>query len=141
PARLIDATHVPPVLTMPGELVTLRYDIYCPPPDGSKTDDCDAAGTVYVRAGDSGPFRALPLAPDRRAAEGRWAARVAAAIAGTRAGFTYYAVVRNRATGASLTVPDGGAAAPQRSYPMGSPVVVDLGAHAFGRTRAAAGRV
>src|SRR4051812_34501658 len=33
PARLIDATHVPPLITVPGESVTLRYDIYCPPPE------------------------------------------------------------------------------------------------------------
>src|SRR6187455_804863 len=60
PARLIDATHLPPLITVPGEQVTLRYDIYCPPPDGAATDACDGAGTVYARAGTSGPFRAFP---------------------------------------------------------------------------------
>ena len=83
----------------PGEPVTLRYDVYCPPPEGAATDECDAAGTVYVRAGDAGAFRPFPLQLDRHAAEGRWAARVPADIARSRAGFSYYAVLRNRAAG------------------------------------------
>jgi len=140
PARIIDATHVPPVLTLPGEPVTLRYDIYCQPPAGSAGDECDAAGTVYVRAGDAGAFRPLPLALDRRAAEGRWAGRVPADIARSRDGFSYYAVLRNRAAGTEMTLPAGGAAAPQRAYAMSAPVAVELGAHSFGRTRAATAR-
>src|SRR5919108_1706682 len=46
--RMIDATHLPPLLTVRGEPVTLRYDIYCPPPAGSGGDTRDAARTGYV---------------------------------------------------------------------------------------------
>ena len=56
---LIDATHVPPVLTLPGEPVTLRYGLVCTPrADGLP---CDGSGTVYARAGQAGAFRAYPL--------------------------------------------------------------------------------
>ena len=139
-ARIIDATHVPPVLTVPGEPVTLRYDVYCPPPEGAPGDECDAAGTVYVRAGDAGTFRPFPLGLDRHAAEGRWAARVPADIARSRDGFSYYAVLRNRAAGAQVTLPAGGAAAPQRAYAATAPIPVELGVHAFGHSRAATAR-
>jgi hypothetical protein len=140
-AGMIDATHLPPLLTVRGEPVTLRYDIYCPPPAGSAGDACDAAGTVYVRAGDSGLFRPLPLELDRGAVEGRYAAQLPPALAASPSGFSYYAVVRNRATGATLTLPSGGAAAPHRSWPLTEPIDVDLGSHAFGRTRAPTARV
>src|SRR4029079_1963142 len=56
-------------------------------------------------------------------------------------GFSYYAVLRNEATGASLTVPSAGAAAPQLSLPLEHAVVVDLGAHRFGSTAHAGARV
>src|SRR3954454_14270980 len=136
PARLIDATHVPPLITVPGEQVTLRYDLYCPPPDGAATNACDGAGTVYARAGISGPFRAIPLQLDRKASEGRYAARLPEAIAGSPTGFSYYAMLRNRATGTSTTLPPGGASAPQRSYRAAAPLDVDLGVHRFGLRRA-----
>jgi hypothetical protein len=134
-ARVIDATHVPPLLTVPGEPVTLRYDIYCPPPEGSASDACDAAGTVYVRAGNAGSFQPLPLVLDRTAPEGRYAAQMPKALAASPTGFSYYAVVRNRSTGATLTLPSGGAAAPQRSWPLAGAIDVELGAHVFGRGR------
>src|SRR5438093_1002820 len=60
PVPAIDAAHVPPLLTLPGEAVTLRYDVYCVQESG----DCDPGGTVYVRAGQSGAFQALPLQLD-----------------------------------------------------------------------------
>ncbi|MFN2470443.1 MAG: hypothetical protein ABR583_05535 [Gaiellaceae bacterium] len=141
PARLIDAAHVPALLTVPGEPVELRYDIYCPPPDGHEGAPCDASGSVFVRRGAAGPFRELPLVLDEGAPEGRYVARVPAALAADPSGFDYYAVVRNRQTGAALTVPGGGAAAPQRSLPIRGARVVDLGVHAFGRTIAATERV
>ena len=140
PARLIDATHVPPAITVPGEPVTLRYDVYCPPPDAA-TDACDGAGTVYARAGTAGPFRAFPLRVDPRASEGRYAARLPDGIAASPAGFTYYAVLRNAATGATTTLPPGGASAPQRSYRAQAAIDVDLGAHRFGAPRAPSTRV
>src|SRR5438128_10830714 len=78
PARLIAATHLPPLLTAAGEAVTLRYDVYCPPPgnDPESGAPCDAGGTVYVRPGGAGTFRQLPLRLDATASEGRYVAVV-----------------------------------------------------------------
>ena len=143
PGRLIDAAHVPPLLTAAGERVRLRYDIYCTAPDGDPDSGapCDAEGTVYIRSGSSGPFRALPLHLDPDVAEGRYVADVPEKLASAGDGFAYYAVLRNRRSGAALTLPPGGSAAPQRSVPLGRAVTVDLGAHVFGATRGADARV
>ncbi len=133
---------MPPLLTVAGEVTRLSYDVYCPAPGGTESGaPCDAAGTAYVRAGDTGAFQPLTLSRDPTAAEGRYGARVPSALAEAPAGFSYYAVVRNRATGATLTVPAGGASAPQRSLPLRAPVEVDLGAHLFGHGRAPDERV
>ena len=143
PAGLIEAAHLPPLLTVKGEPVVLRYDIYCAPPGGDPESGapCDGGGTVYVRAGDAGPFRALPLLLDTTASEGRYAADVPADIAGSHDGFSYYAVLRSNTSGAVSVVPAGGATAPQRSRPLGKPALVQLGEHAFGVPARAAARV
>ena len=135
----VEATHLPPLLTILGEPVTLRYDVYCVGSDDPAAE-CDAGGTVYVRAGDSGQYEALPLRLDPAAVDGRYAARVPPAL--VRSGFSYYAVLRDARTGASTTLPESGAAAPETSVPLGdSTISVDLGEHAFGRTRRADARV
>jgi hypothetical protein len=133
----VEATHLPPLLTAAGEAVTLRYDVYCVGSD-DPTAPCIPAGTVWVRAGDSGSFQALPLTAEPGVA-GRLSVRVAAAL--VRSGFSYYAVLRDIRTGASTMVPSAGAAAPERSLPLGTPAVVDLGEHGFGATRRADARV
>ncbi len=134
----IEATHLPPLLTTPGEQVELRYDIYClgGEDDPADTPTCDADGTVFVRAGSSGPFREVPLSLDAAAPEGRYVARVPEAIVASPAGFSYYAVLRSATSGAALKLPAGGAAAPQRSLRLERSVDVRLGAHRFGATRA-----
>jgi hypothetical protein len=142
PTAIIDAAHVPPLLTIPGEPVTLRYAIVCP---GGGSDPfagvCDASGDVYARTGTSGPFTRLPLRRTADSLDGRYAVDVTADVAGSADGFSYYAVLRNDATGATMTLPAGGAAAPQRSLPLARPVVVRLGRHSFGSPRAADTRV
>ena len=137
---LIDATHLPPLLTMPGEPVRLGYDITCVAP-GPDPEACRAGGSVFLRAGQSGAFREFPLQRDSGGQVGGWYADVPADIASSASGFSYYAVLRNLTTGASTTLPAGGAAAPQRSYPMREPVTVDLGTHKFGAVQAADARV
>jgi hypothetical protein len=144
PARLIAATHLPPLLTAAGEAVTLRYDIYCAPPgnDPESGAPCDAGGTVYVRPGGAGPFRPLPLRPDATASEGRYVAVVPPNVAGDARGFSYYAVLRSNTTAAKVTLPAGGPLAPQRSRPLGATTApVSLGTHAFGSPHAATARV
>jgi hypothetical protein len=143
PGSLIQATHLPPLLTLAGEATTLRYDVYCAPPgaDPESGAPCAAAGTVYIRAGDAGPFRAVPLQLDEAAAQGRYAAAVPADIATSQSGFSYYAVLSSTTSGATTVLPSGGASAPQRSRPLVRPVEVRLGDHVFGSARAATQRV
>jgi hypothetical protein len=140
---MIDAAHVPPLLTVPGKPVALRYAIVCPAPGDVPFGGapCDASGDVYIRAGSAGPYTRMPLRRMADAVDGRYVLDVPPWIAGSRDGFSYYAVLRNEATGASLTLPAGGAAAPQRSLPLEHAVTVDLGRHPFGETRAPDERV
>ena len=142
---LIDATHLPPLLTAPGEEVVLRYDPHCASADEGAEDPasdpgaCSPAGMVFLRAGMAGPFQPVPLAIDPSADEGRWVARVPAAIAASRRGFSYYASFR--AGSVDVTLPSGGASSPHRSLPMGRALQVSLGPHVFGRFRTADQRV
>jgi hypothetical protein len=144
---VLDATHLPPLLTIPGEEVVLRYDMHCAAvSEGAEeaapeSGGCNPGGTVNVRAGMSGPFQPLHLAIDPGAAEGRWAARLPAAIASSRRGFSYYAVLRSGVDDLTTTLPPGGPLSPHRSFPLGRAVQVSLGAHVFGRTSAADQRV
>jgi hypothetical protein len=48
---------------------------------------------------------------------------------------SYYAVLRDNATGATVTVPSGGADAPQTSVPLHDALPVPLGRHVFGDLR------
>jgi hypothetical protein len=129
----VDAVHVPPVLTRASEPVTLRYAIVCAPRDDG--EPCDGSGSVFVRAGQSGPFQQLALTRGEDSRDGRYFVDVPREIASSRAGFSYYATLRDRASGASITVPAGGSAAPQRSVPLSVAASVALGEHVFGRDR------
>src|SRR5947209_3492682 len=64
-----------------------------------------------------------------------------AAVAASPDGFSYYATLRDNATGETTTLPAAGAAAPQNSYPIADATTVDLGPHRFGATRAPDARV
>jgi hypothetical protein len=134
----VEGSHVPPVLTLPGEPVRLRYAIVCRPRDDG--EPCKASGEVYVRPGQSGGFERLALTRGDDSRDGRYFVDLPSAIAGSRQGFSYYAVLRDDSTGAAVTVPSGGAAAPQRSLPLRGAAQIDLGLHSFGRIRAADAR-
>ena len=137
----IDATHLPPLLTAPGEHVELRYDVYCAS-EAEPDAGCDASGSVFIRAGERGPFQQLPLRVDPQAAVGRLVTDVPIDVAESRDGFSYYATfTRPGPTAAELTVPAGGADAPQRSLPLGRSIDVRLGKHVFGQTRRPDARV
>jgi hypothetical protein len=140
PATLMEATHLPPLLTA-GERVELRYDVYCAAPDTVPDRTCEATGTVFVRPGDTGPFQELAVREDRAASAGRFVVAVPAPIARSADGFTYYAVFRSDESGATAMLPAGGPAAPQRSLPLGRGIEVALGAHDFGHGRQGDARV
>jgi hypothetical protein len=138
----ITAAHVPPLLTLPGEDVRLRYALVCPPPAGDASPGaCDGSGDVFIRVGRSGPFERLALTRGADSAEGRYFVDVPRRIASAADGFSYYAVLRDRAHGAELTIPAGGTDAPQESLPLRRPVTVKLGEHVFGETRRRDARV
>jgi hypothetical protein len=136
---LLEATHLPLLLSAPGEPVVLRYDVYCG--SGAPGATCDASGSVFVRANGSGEFRDVALEEDAGAESGRLTAAVPGEIAGSPNGFSYYAVLGSAAAGRSVTLPAGGASAPHRSYPLGRSRSVSLGAHKFGSARVADERI
>jgi hypothetical protein len=141
---LLDATHLPPLLTIPGEEVVLRYDVHCASAvEGSEDaasdpDGCNPEGMVFVRAGTSGPFQPVPLT---LGADGQWTAHVPGAIARSRRGFSYYAVLRSASADVTTMLPAGGASSPHRSLPLERAVHESLGRHGFGHTREADERV
>jgi hypothetical protein len=135
----VDAVHIPPVLTRAGEPVTLRYAIVCAPRDDG--EPCDGSGSLFVRAGQSGPFQQLTLRRGEDSSVGRYFVDLPRGLASSRAGFSYYATLRDGANGATITVPAGGGAAPQRSVPLRDAAEIALGVHAFGRDRAPDERV
>ena len=135
----VDAVHIPPVLTRAGEPVTLRYAIVCAPRDDG--EPCDGSGSVFVRAGEGGAFQQLTLKRGEDSSEGRYFVDLPREIASSGEGFSYYALLRDGANGATITVPAGGSAAPQRSVPLRDAAEVALGPHVFGRDRAPDERV
>ena len=139
PPALIDAAHVPPLLRLPGEPVRLRYSIVCTPRDDGLP--CAGSGIVYIRGGEGGQFRPLALRRGVDSKDGRYYVDVPPELASSPGGFSYYAVLRDDSTGATMTVPSGGAAAPQASLPLHGAIAVDLGRHLFGRVRAPDARI
>jgi hypothetical protein len=155
----LDATHVPPLLTALDEPVHLAYDLNCASDDTPEA--CEGTGTVYLRRGTGGPFTAYTLAFDRSAPSERYKLAVPDEIAHAADGFSYYAVLRESTSGGTVTIPAGGADAPDTSVPldaqaqpsgagatvarMGRAVrsytAVRLGRHRFGATRRATARV
>jgi hypothetical protein len=129
----VEGSHIPPVLTLPGESVRLRYAIVCNPRDNG--EPCDGSGEVYARAGQSGPFQRLALTRGADSRDGRYFVDLPASIAASGRGFSYYAVLRDSSTGDAVTLPSGGAAAPERSLPLRHAASIDLPAHSFGQTR------
>jgi hypothetical protein len=138
-AASIDAAHVPPLLVLPGEQVTLRYAIVCPPRDDGAP--CDGSGAVYARAGQSGVYRSFPLQRGAESKDGRYFVELPPEIARARDGFSYYAVLRDDASGVTMTLPAGGATAPQRSLRLSKPSEIKLASHVFGHARQADARV
>jgi hypothetical protein len=136
---LINGAHVPPILALPGEAISLRYAIVCAPREDGRP--CAGSGEVYARAGQTGIFRRFVLQRGDDSKEGRYFVDLPQEIAASREGFSYYAVLRDDATGATLSIPTGGAVAPQRSFPLSNPIEIGLGVHSFGHTRKADARV
>jgi hypothetical protein len=135
PQAVLEATHLPPLLTLPGEPSTLTYEVHCVPAELEDPEQaCDTSGSVYVRATGGTAFSAVPLEPSVSNGLRQLTAAVPAEIAARPGGFEYYAELRSAATGSSVTTPAGGANAPNRSLRLTGAVYVSLGSHSFGST-------
>jgi hypothetical protein len=111
-------------LIAPGDRVTIVYDA------GVKS----ATGSVFVRNDLQRAFERLPLKPERGLATTYSALVPARLIRGHK--LLYYAVLRDSKSGRSARVPTAGPRAPSSAWILGQPVVVNLGRHQFGQTRA-----
>jgi hypothetical protein len=140
---VLEATHLPPLLTLPGEEVDLTYDVHCASAgveDPERGRGCDVTGRLFVREGRHDAFTAVPLSAAVQGGLPRLSATVPDAVASARGGFEYFAVLE-AADGRTLTVPSGGVEAPHRVHRLTNAVDVDLGAQAFGAPRRASARV
>lgn len=140
PQAVLDATHLPPLLTA-GEPLDLAYDVHCAASDEAVDEGCEVRGSVFVRGIGEPAFTQLPLVSRAVGGVRQLATAVPDALAGKDRGIEYYAVVSAPEIGKSLTLPAGGPAAPHVSRPLGDPVTVDLGRHVFGRDRRPGARV
>lgn len=129
---LRDVLHTPPLLVARGQRVSVRYDAVCQS-DGFGRP-CELAGNVFIRRSGELAFRRVPLVA-------REDSTLTAALDGVTAGdgFSYYAIIED-GSGSTITVPSGGAAAPQRAWTVPAVTVASLGTHTFGRTRQPDGR-
>jgi len=129
---VFEASHLPPLLRLPGEQSQLVYDVHCAPAGAEDPEErCDVAGDVLVRGGSRGAFRALRLEPSSANGTRQLKATVPVEVGTSPDGFEYYAELRT--VGAeSLFIPAGGADAPHRSLVLRDPVTVALGEHVFG---------
>jgi hypothetical protein len=142
PRAVLDATHVPPLLTVPGDDVELTYDVHCAPSGKDDVDEgCKAAGSVFIRPVDGGVYDEIPLA--RRGVDGdrQLVASVPDSLASHRVGFEYYALLEAPEVGGQLVLPAGGADAPHVSRPLADTLNVSLGRHVFGNGHRAGVRV
>jgi hypothetical protein len=113
-------------LVAPGDRVEIVYTLDTPHVRSPK-------GTVYVRNDLQRQFVALPLK-----LQGRTTFQTvvpARLIHGHK--LLFYAVLRDPRSGRSVTVPAHGDVAPASAFVLGKAVVVRLGTHRFGHTRAA----
>jgi hypothetical protein len=133
---IFEVTHLPPLLTLPGESVDLSYDVHCAR-DGVEDPEasCDATGTVYLRKGPHDAFRAIRLEPASVDGLRRLTATVPAEIVAGNGEFEYYAELAGPGTNDGVVVPAGGPAAPHRSFRLSDAVDANLGVHSFGSAR------
>ena len=132
---VFDATHLPPLLTLPGERPRLLYDVHCAPEGVDDPEHgCEVTGTLFFRAGSRGGFRAQKLEPWSSAGIRQLTATIPDNVATSRDGFEYYAELRAAGHADPLLLPPGGAHAPHKSLPLLNPTTVELGTHAFGKT-------
>ena len=125
---LRDVLHSPPLLVERGATVSLRYDVVCQSDPAGRP--CALSGSVYVRRFGDAEFSRTALV----ASPGSTLVAALPESASTGDGFSYYAVIGDDA-GNEMTVPDGGAVAPQTAWVVPAATSVELGTHVFGHVR------
>ena len=135
PHSLLEATHLPPLLVMPGQRVSLAFDVHCAQAGVEDPEQsCRLSGSLFVRRGSGGPFRELALAEDDAAGLRRLDAAVPDALAQDSKGFEYYAEIEESGSGDRVRVPAGTDAA-YHTYIARNAVDVELAARPFGSVR------
>ena len=135
PARaLLEATHLPPLLVMPGERVKLIFDVQCAQAGVEDPEQpCELGGSLFVRGG-AGPFRQLALAEDDAAGVRRVGTAVPDAMAQEPKGFEYYAEIEALGSGDRIRVP-AGVGSTYHAYAVRQAVEVQLSHRPFTSVR------
>lgn len=111
-------------LIAPGDRVEIGYQVYT-------AHVKSPVGTLYVRNDLDKGFQRLPLKLTHGGLRASVSSRL---VRGSR--LFYYAVIRDPRSGRSATLPSGGARSPASAWILGRAVVIRLGIHRFGQTRA-----
>lgn len=134
PRAVLEATHLPPLLVLPGERVKLAFDVHCATAGEDDPErPCVATGSLFLRRGSTGAFREEPLVEDDAGGLRRLATDVPAALAASPDGFDYYAEIET-SENHRLRLP-GGTAATYHSYLVPGAIEVHLPSQPFGETR------
>src|ERR687888_2673480 len=60
---VLEASHLPPLLVVPGEPVELAFEVHCAQAGVEDPErSCHVGGSLFLRRGTTGAFRELPLA-------------------------------------------------------------------------------
>jgi hypothetical protein len=136
PGAVFEATHLPPLLVLPGEPVRLTYDVHCLEEGVDDAEArCEVSGSLFVRAQGGGRFETLPLHEAEAQGIRQLTAIVPDSLVAATDGFEYYAELENVGTVDRLIVPPGGEAAPYRSRVLKDTIDVDLGVAHFSAHR------
>jgi len=129
---IADQIRLAPQLVVRTDRVEIGYKARRGPNEG---ETATAGGTLYVRNDLQKSFTAVPLEIKKGLqARGLWATVPASLISGHR--FFYYGVVRDLLSGLTVTIPAGGAHAPESAWVVNDALVVRLGTTSYGHTRA-----
>ena len=134
PQALLEATHLPPLLVVPGEQVKLAFDVHCAQAGVENPEQaCELGGSLFVRGASAGPFRQLALAEDDAAGLRRVGAAVPEPVAQDPKGFEYYAEIEG--SGSDQVRVPAGVGATYHAYVVRSAVDVELAPRRFGSIR------
>lgn len=137
-SAVFDVTHLPPLLTTPGEAVPLVYDAHCAAAGVEDPETgCRVDGAVFARPVGGASFRTIPLDTEDGS---RLVATVPSELRDAPA-FEYYAELTSPDVATRVTLPAGGSAAPAVSRQLAQPASVSLGTHPFGERRRRGDRV